>query len=275
MKKKIQILMLMLVSVFVLAGCGKEPEHIPAMVMETNISLQTQRMQTTFIDPGSAYQIIQLFTEQIESGNVDEEYLANMEHMIKKAGDARKDDLVILKGIRSYSDNLEDIGDPEITNPQDPYYYIMKEDGSYTAVMDLSGTKHNATVEFAYNRFNEIENINVSVQLLLNESMKKAGVNTAIGMGTVFCMLILIMFIIMALGLVPKIVDSFKSNDTEKEASIDNTIAGIIEREEAGTETDDNELIAVIAAAIAAASGSAPASESEGGFVVRSIKRIR
>ena len=267
--------MLMMVCVFALAGCGKEPDHIPAMVMETNISLQTQKMQATFMDPASVYQIIQLFSEQIEAGNIDDEYLTNMEHMIKKDGDSRKEDLVILKAIRSYMDNVEDIGYPELKNPEDPYYYIMKEDGTYTAVMDFTGTKHDATIEYIYNEFNELENVNVSVQLLLNESMKKAGVNTAIGMGTVFCMLILIMFIIMALGLVPKIVDSFKSNDTEKEASIDNTIAGIIEREEADNETDDNELIAVIAAAIAAASASSSSSESAGDFVVRSIKRIR
>ncbi|MCR5119726.1 MAG: OadG family protein [Lachnospiraceae bacterium] len=275
MKKKIQILILMLVSIFALAGCGKEPEHIPADVMELNISYDTQRVQATFFDPGSAFQVIQLYADEIANGTIDDDYLGDMEHIFKKEGDVRKEYLVLLKGIRSYSDNLEDIGNPELVDPSNPYYYIMKEDGTYTAVMEMKGDKHDATIEYVYNEFNELENINVSVQLLLNESMKKAGVNTAIGMGTVFCMLILIMFIIMALGLVPKIVDSFKSNDTEKEASIDNTIAGIIEREEADNDTDDNELIAVIAAAIAAASGSAPASESSGGFVVRSIKRIR
>lgn len=270
MKKKIQILMLMLVCIFAFAGCGKEPDHIAATDMETIIQYDVQRTQGTFADPGSIYQIIQLFSAQIESGTIDDGYLNVMDHSIKKAGESRKEDAVILKGIRSYMDNLEDIGNPQLADPETPYYYIVKED-SYTAVMDLKGDKHDATIEYVYNEFNELENINVSVQLLLNESMKKAGVNTLIGMGTVFCMLILIMFIIMALGLVPKIVDSFKGNEAEKEASIDNTIAGIIEREEA--DTDDNELIAVIAAAIAAASEAS--SVSTDNFVVRSIKRIR
>ncbi len=271
MKKKIQILMLMLVSIFAFAGCGKEPDHISAADMETIIQYDVQRTQGTFADPASIYQIIQLFSAQIESGVIDDGYLNVMEHNIKKSGESRKEDAVILKGIRSYMDNLEDIGNPRLADEMTPYYYIVKED-SYTAVMDLKGDKHDATIEYVYNEFNELENINVSVQLLLNESMKKAGVNTLIGMGTVFCMLILIMFIIMALGLVPKVVDSFKSNETEKEASIDNTIPGIIEREEAA-DTDDNELIAVIAAAIAAASEAS--SVSTDNFVVRSIKRIR
>ena len=60
-----------------------------------------------------------------------------------------------------------------------------------------------------------------------------------------------------------------KKPESKKEEPIDNTIAQIVEKEES-TE-DDTELVAVIAAAIAAYEGS----QSTDGFVVRSIRKRR
>ena len=97
--------------------------------------------------------------------------------------------------------------------------------------------------------------------------------NTLLGMGTVFSVLILIAFIISLF----KFINMFETMAKEKEANkikaenakeiekIDSTPA-VVE-----TQTDDNELIAVIAAAIAASEGSA----DPGSFVVRSIRKIR
>jgi len=86
-------------------------------------------------------------------------------------------------------------------------------------------------------------------------------------------MLILIMCIIYCFGIIPKLQkskeDKKKASNIEK-ASVDNAIAGIVEREETSG-TDDLELVAVISAAIAAYEGST----STDGFVVRSIRRIR
>jgi sodium pump decarboxylase gamma subunit len=100
--------------------------------------------------------------------------------------------------------------------------------------------------------------------------MTKAGLNTLLGMGTVFIVLILIMAIIYAFGLIPNIekalADKKAKKQSKTEDAVDNTIAQIIEKEEL---SDDTELVAVIAAAIAAYEGAA----STDGFVVRSIKR--
>ena len=89
------------------------------------------------------------------------------------------------------------------------------------------------------------------------------------GMGTVFAVLILISLIISCFTFIPKIQDAFsKKNKAEdaKTAAVDNTIAQIIENEEL---SDDSELVAVIAAAIAASEGAV----STDGFVVRSIRK--
>ena len=61
--------------------------------------------------------------------------------------------------------------------------------------------------------------------------------------------------------------NSGKKEETKIE-SIDNTIAQIVEKEE--DVTDDLELVAVIAAAIAASEGQT----STDGFVVRSIRKV-
>ena len=102
----------------------------------------------------------------------------------------------------------------------------------------------------------------------MSDLMAKAGMNTLLGMGTVFCVLILICLIISCFKFIPKIQGVFSGKDkkaekTVAETAVDNTIAQIIRKE------DDQELIAVIAAAIAASEGAA----STDGYVVRSIRR--
>ena len=74
--------------------------------------------------------------------------------------------------------------------------------------------------------------------------MEKAGLNTLLGMGTVFAVLIFISFLISLFKYIPAIQNAF------------------------GKKKDDLELIAVISAAIAAAEET-----TTDGFVVRSIKR--
>ena len=92
------------------------------------------------------------------------------------------------------------------------------------------------------------------------------GLNTVLGMGTVFVVLIFISFIIYLLGYIPKLQEKLANKDKKveekKEAPVQAAPAPVAAAE------DDAELVAVIAAAIAAAEGT-----STDGFVVRSIKR--
>ena len=97
--------------------------------------------------------------------------------------------------------------------------------------------------------------------------MSKAGLNTLLGMGTVFVVLILISLIISLFGYIPKLLDSNKKAPEKAETEVkDNVVAQIVENEELN---DDLELVAVISAAIAAYEGSG----STDGFVVRSIRK--
>ena len=101
----------------------------------------------------------------------------------------------------------------------------------------------------------------------MSELMSIAGMNTLLGMGTVFCVLILIMFLISSFKLLS--VFEKKPEKKEEKTSVDKAVDQIVAGEEA---QDDTELIAVISAAIAAYEGS---SASGSGYVVRSIRRIR
>lgn len=141
----------------------------------------------------------------------------------------------------------------------------------YKVTLEIQCSQRSATVELYYSddvvMFPEVM---ISPYYTMGEKMEKAALNTLLGMGTVFIVLILIMFIILALGIIPKIEKSIADKKAKKnvktEEAVDNTIAQIIEKEEL---SDDSELVAVIAAAIAASEGAA----STDGFVVRSIKR--
>ena len=105
----------------------------------------------------------------------------------------------------------------------------------------------------------------------MSERIAKAGLNTVIIFITVFAVLILICLIISCFGFIYKAQVASEEKKKAKTSSVtdkavDNTIAQIIEKEEL---SNDTELVAVIAAAIAASEGAT----STDGFVVRSIKR--
>ena len=103
----------------------------------------------------------------------------------------------------------------------------------------------------------------------LGEKMGKAGMNTLIGMGTVFVVLIFISFIISLFKYI-SVFENRKKEQKEDTASVgvDNAIAQVVSNEEENVE-DDLELIAVITAAIAASEGT-----STDGLVVRSIRKV-
>lgn len=99
--------------------------------------------------------------------------------------------------------------------------------------------------------------------------MEHAGLNTLLGMGMAFFVLIIISLVISCFPLILGRHGDKEVKKTEKittEQAIDHTISQIEEQEEMA---DDAELVAVISAAIAAFEGS---SHTEG-FQVRSIRK--
>lgn len=128
----------------------------------------------------------------------------------------------------------------------------------------------NVTYVYSFNYETEgMELSDASVDLVysLGEKMSKAGINTLMGMGTVFCVLILISLIIYAFNIIPYLQKKKDKRSVNTEETKKAVVTQIEQREEQQL-TDDLELVAVISAAIAASTGT-----SVDGFVVRSIHR--
>lgn len=103
----------------------------------------------------------------------------------------------------------------------------------------------------------------------LGDKMTTAALNTVIGMCTVFSVLIIIIGVISLFRFIPVIQEKLtKKNAVQK--SVESATAQIVQAEEDTDVSDDLELVAVIAAAIAASEGAA----STDGFVVRSIRKV-
>ncbi len=139
--------------------------------------------------------------------------------------------------------------------------------------VQVNGEKKNAEAEIILSNdmFMVVESAALNPVSSMGELMEKAALNTLLGMGTVFLVLILISMIISSFSLISKMQGrESKKNKIEVDSTgIDNAVAHIARQEESRDETDDLELVAVIAAAIAASEGAASAD----GFVVRSIRK--
>ena len=141
------------------------------------------------------------------------------------------------------------------------------DDDTIIVTVPVTGEKGEGSVELIFT--NDIYLTLTSCTLNLNKSMGelmgKAALNTLIGMGTVFVVLILISLIISCFSFIPKLQEKFSRKAAPAPAAAPVPAAPVAEEEELA---DDTELVAVIAAAIAAYEGT-----STDGFQVRSIKR--
>ncbi|MFR3904172.1 OadG family transporter subunit [Hominisplanchenecus sp.] len=109
-----------------------------------------------------------------------------------------------------------------------------------------------------------------SVQYSLAANMQRAGMNTLMGIGIVFLMLVFLSFVIGLFKYIEKFQNVGKKKAAEETPKAEEAPAPAIAQSEAADEdfADDLELVAVISAAIAAYENT-----SGDSFVVRSIKK--
>ena len=269
MRKKLILTALTLICLIGLTACGaKTPTRLQSVESKMLILQNADLFYNMVSDPEMASPESR---EQISNFTDDESVMIGQTYL-QKTG-LYLDGKTIAKAVDSYNGSIADIGNPRRAIGKDgmPVVNIEQKADEVIVNMPLEGDVHNGSVEMIIDRNFHVTSITTNVDLTVSESLQKAGVNTAIGMGTVFVMLIVISFIISAMSVIPKLMEpSEKKKSEETEKAVDKTIADIVEREES-EETDDTELAAVIAAAVAAFEGSS----SSDGFVVRSIRRIR
>ena len=128
-----------------------------------------------------------------------------------------------------------------------------------------------ANLSFTFSKDSYLESMDVSASYAMNEILTKAGLNTVLGMGTVFAVLIFLAFLISMMKYIPNLLGMVSQKGTESAepvVQISQPSAPSTAAVQKVDTVDDLELIAVITAAIAAQEGT-----TTDGFVVRSIRR--
>ena len=212
---------------------------------------------TDMIEEEAIYYGEQVFQNlrEICSGNYE-----NEKAQIAKA------DAVSASAFSSWDSAQEDIGEfVEISEEN-----AQINDDGFVVNLKIKGTIHDANIEIIFDDEMMLTSMSTNVIYSFGELMAKAAMNTLLGMGTVFVVLILIRLIISCFTFITKIQSSYtkKSQQPQQPVAAPAPAAVAAVEEE---ETDDLELVAVIAAAIAASQGAA----STDGFVVRSIRKRR
>ena len=263
-KKKLALVSCMLMTVISLTACGGKNTAIKYEAESVN-----QRAQS----------VIKVYDMLLSQGDTlgysaedilayDEDHLEQFEQ--NQLGGQIKGS-AFQSGLDSYKKALETVGgkidaDPDAT--------VTSSEKNITADIRFTGANGKTGVlEILMTSTYKITDIVFNVDKTFGEKIQNAALNTVLGMGTTFCVLILIALII---SLLPVIVAPF--NGTKKKtapapaAPAAPAPAPVAEVKE--DLVDDKELIAVISAAIAAYESEAtgvPVSPDT--FVVRSLRR--
>lgn len=250
MKKRISVLIVVLAAFFGLAGC-------------------TSNSETLEYDEETIQQATEFLIEYCNSVDEDtiEEWNSRTDFAVEQElynAELPFTPESFLGAMDSWQSGIDECGD-----------YIEHGDFTFEVTADeLTVTvparfeEREATLEFIYDENLYLDSMTVSGIYSTGEILEKAGLNTVLGMGTVFVVLIFISIVIWLLKFIPVIERKLRGKKAEPvKAETGNEELGQAVSEEVDL-TDDMELIAVISAAVAAAEGTAA-----DGFVVRSIRR--
>ena len=247
MKKRWIKLFVLIACVLCLAGCSTAPQADP------NAVELTPEQEQQWYD--SASQFVLAMNEAVEDGTAA----------------VQADDPIYGPAFSSWESALPDIG--EVQDIVGKSCSFTKKDGVVTVT--VKGSRHDADVVFTMEQADdgyEVTNITTNVEYSMQEKIQQAGLNTLLGMGTTFFILILLAVVIAIFG---KAVGGFMEKTRQQTVTVsepESAAAPAAPALEAEEElADDLVLAAVIAAAVAAYEGTS----STDGFVVRSIRKSR
>lgn len=214
--------------------------------------------------------LLSQYMDDEQAASFDDYTAEEVEYIVSNQYNASVDGVAFVKAIDSFHAAGASVGSVTGTGES-----TARIDGSQIIVeVEVNGEKKNANAEliFSNDMFMKMESAALNPKATVGELMTNAALNTLIGMGTVFAVLILISLLISCFKVIPKIQANMarKKKAAQDAASVENAAPSIAEPEIVeADETDDCELVAVIAAAIAASEGAV----TTDGFVVRSIRR--
>lgn len=171
--------------------------------------------------------------------------------------------------MQSWQSSKEELGSKKDKNGETS---VTLKDDQYTVTVPVKFEKTDANFVYVFDSTGTPVSLSVDVQYGMGKTLQRAGLNTLMGIGTVFVMLILLSLLISLFRFIPnpeaKKAAEAKAAKEVKEAEAAAAAPAVQAAEE--NLADDGELVAVIAAAIAAAEGT-----TTDGFVVRSIRKVK
>lgn len=202
---------------------------------------------------------------------------AQLEEIVNMKNEKIASDVEVAKSIKasykSWLDSKEELG---AYAPEDSDTFLLEADADgATATLTATFANRQARVIVHYTDESQLDTFKFEPIYSTGESMANAGLNTVLGMGTVFVVLIFISFLISLFKYINKAETYFAQRKDRKNAMkqedtfvpVDPANAPAV-LEEVSDEVDDLELVAVITAAVAASMNT-----SVDQLVVRSIKR--
>ena len=171
--------------------------------------------------------------------------------------------------MQSWQSSKDELGSKKDKNGETS---VTLKDDQYTVTVPVKFEKADANFVYVFDSTGTPVSLSVDVQYGMGKTLQRAGLNTLMGIGTVFVMLILLSLLISLFRFIPnpeaKKAAEAKAAKEVKEAEAAAAAPAVQAAEE--NLADDGELVAVIAAAIAAAEGT-----TTDGFVVRSIRKVK
>ena len=257
--KKILFFFCTLLFVLGLAACGKKVET------QSKLTVEEIEFQTQLLVNGILVQLPQEELENILDMEAEEVELGIRQQFLQYGYSLAVDGAGFQSAVESMMTAKKEMGG---INEIQAYNVVIDKDGA-KATSEIIGQTRNASIEVEYNARGKMTSITVTPRYAMGEVVTKAALNTVLGMGTTFSILILISLIISCFSFIPKIQAKYMKQpvilERKEEAAV---IEHVSEKDEL---SHDLELCAVVTAAIAAYE-SANGGSGEG-FVVRSIKK--
>lgn len=253
-KKKLLLLVSMIAVMISMSACKQKSYPDPFVYSKDSVTTDCQ----------------QFVAQVVTLSDKDQEYVIH-----------ESSDEYIVDAVQGYQTAKSEAGTPQkfgdtaVTNKEDSVIVDVEVEFServvdfeFTLVSNPKYSYDNTVASYI------VSQVVVTPQYSMGELMERAAINTLMGMGTVFIVLIFISFIIGFFKYIPVILA--KKEKKEKAKLMEKEVATVQNTQVVTANENllnDSELVAVITAAIYAATAENPVA-SQDQLIVRSIKRV-
>lgn len=241
-----------------LAACGKTDGEALTVEPDTAKRIEDAAQSVITSLSGQSDEDLELMKEEFETA-LEEDVMSPSQIRLCES---------LIKSIDNWKAAKQDTGIVKSFDKTEDWTISRTQDGGYKAEFAAECEQRRMNITMVFNeRLSYYEAIEFQPVYSTGENMQSAGMNTLIGMGTVFIVLIFISLLISCFVFINKAEAKYKAGGQAK-ADVSAAPAVLDAPVQQENLVDDLELVAVITAAIAASENT-----SADGLVVRSIRR--